>query len=145
MTINLRKCKPGDKLRSKHGIILTYSSFVPNEKYPHIVIYPNGGNGSRTDEGFCYHNISARLDTDHDIVEILSQNEDQSYAVVELNENKCIGYHPCKVKDEAHQVFQQIVSEYGVESYEEMIQEGIFQDDDGYTVQIVSSENSENS
>lgn len=62
-----------------------------------------------------------------------------SCAVVELNENKCIGYHPCKDMDEAHEVFQKIVSEYGIESYEEMIQEKIFEDDNGYTVQIVSS------
>ena len=43
--VDLTKCKPGDKLRSKHGLILTY-------------VGPNNGDYPHTD-------------SDHDIVEVI--------------------------------------------------------------------------
>jgi len=73
MSIDLNTCKPGDKLLSKHGMILTYvekHSGVCSKDFPHEVMYPDGSNGTRTDDGHVF-NIK-RLPEDHDIVEILS-------------------------------------------------------------------------
>lgn len=62
------------------------------------------------------------------------------FAVVEMHNNKCIGCHPCQNKDEAEETLKSIVSEYGVEPYDELVQEGLFEAEDDYTVQIVASE-----
>jgi hypothetical protein len=43
----------------------------------------------------------------------------------------------CKNYDSAVELFKKIVAEYGVESYEEMINENIFCTDDGYVVQLL--------
>jgi hypothetical protein len=68
--IDLRDCKPGDKLLTKHGRILTYVKPLDSNDYmDHEIRYPNGGYGSRTHEGFVYRR--KRLDTDEDIVEII--------------------------------------------------------------------------
>jgi len=72
--INLNTCKPGQKLRSRHGMILIYigKNIKPwHSAWPHKVEYPDKSYGSRTDDGFVYKNPSSRLSTDHDIVEIL--------------------------------------------------------------------------
>ncbi len=69
--INLNDCKPGDKLKSKHGLILTYVGRKGPHPFPHEVEYPDGGYGSRTNEGFVWSNPKCRNDYDHDIVEIL--------------------------------------------------------------------------
>jgi hypothetical protein len=71
MTIDLRTCQPGQKLRSKHGLILTYVKQTDDEFHPHDVEYPNGSWGSRTNEGFTFSNPACRVPEDHDIVEIL--------------------------------------------------------------------------
>ena len=72
MTVDLRQCKAGDKLLTKHGTILTYvgpnDSPYPTE-YPHLIMYPSGGFGSRTDNGQVF--VQARRPEDEDIVEIL--------------------------------------------------------------------------
>jgi hypothetical protein len=67
--IDLNKCKPGQKLKSKHGMILTYVRKDDDLIFPHLVQYPNGAMGARTDDG----QVSAKkkLPEDHDIVEIL--------------------------------------------------------------------------
>lgn len=72
-SIDLRTCKPGQKLKSKHGLILTYVAHETDSNYPwkHRVRYPDGGIGSRTDDGFVMNHPASRLDADHDIVEIL--------------------------------------------------------------------------
>ncbi len=73
--VDLRDCKPGDKLLSKHGVILEYVRALPEECYmPHEVRYPNiepwkGSTGTRTHDGFVFK--SGRLPEDHDIVEII--------------------------------------------------------------------------
>lgn len=70
--IDLRKCKPGDKLRSKHGEILTYIGPLPEDDYyDHEVLYANGAKGTRIHDGHVYRNPPRRLPEDHDIVEIL--------------------------------------------------------------------------
>lgn len=86
MSVDLRTCKPGDKLRSKHGLILTYMGPNPYgtaNVYPHRVKYPRDkihprdkiygveSYGTRTDDGFVMSLPEARLETDHDIVEII--------------------------------------------------------------------------
>lgn len=74
--INLNNCKSGDKLLSKHGEILTYiekSTDPRDERFPHIVRYSDGSRGSRTDDGFVYSRPESRLDSDHDIVEIIKE------------------------------------------------------------------------
>jgi hypothetical protein len=68
-TIDLRTCKPGQKLKSVHGLTLTYVEYKPELAYPHIVKYPVGkGFGSRLDNGKTFHKGQPE---DHDIVKIL--------------------------------------------------------------------------
>ena len=67
--VDMSQCKPGQKLRSKHGIILEFVEYDSKQKYPYFVKYPNGGHGSRTVEGWVFRNNP--LPEDHDIVEIL--------------------------------------------------------------------------
>lgn len=66
--VDLTKCKPGDKLRSKHGLVLTYVGRNTGD-YPHTVQYPDGSGGTRTDDGFTYR--TKRMETDHDIIEVI--------------------------------------------------------------------------
>lgn len=51
---NMKECRTGDKLLSKHGMILIYEEYLPLEYCPHIIRYPNKAKGSRTDEGYLY-------------------------------------------------------------------------------------------
>ena len=70
--VDLRTCKPGDKLISKHGMELIYMRPLPDGTYmDHEVKYPDGSLGTRTHDGFVFR--KKRLDTDHDIVEIVPQ------------------------------------------------------------------------
>ena len=70
MEIDLRTCKKGQKLLSKHGLILIYIGPLPEfEYYDHLVRYPDGTYGSRCHDGYVYRND--RRDCDHDIIEIL--------------------------------------------------------------------------
>lgn len=77
MSVDLRDCKPGDKLISKHGLMLTYVRALPEGDYmDHEVKYPNispykGSMGTRTHEGFVFRRN--RLEEDHDIVEIVKK------------------------------------------------------------------------
>ena len=74
--VDLNTCKPGDKLLSKHGMVLTYvSKLPPGCFYEHEVQYPNGSIGTRMSDGFTYKTASRRLETDHDIVEILGNQD----------------------------------------------------------------------
>ena len=68
--IDLRACRPGDRLLSKHGMVLTYIGPLPKDNYyDHEVLYPNGSRGSRTHDGHVSRTF--RLPEDHDIVAIL--------------------------------------------------------------------------
>jgi len=76
--IDLRTCKPGQKLKSKHGLILTYvGPTKPGDYYDHVVLYPpdppyiETSRGTRIHDGHVYRNPDKRLPEDHDIVEIL--------------------------------------------------------------------------
>lgn len=70
MKIDLNTCVKGQKLKSKHGLILTYVGKLPPENYyQHKVKYPDGSFGTRTDDGMVFKNKP--LPEDHDIVEIL--------------------------------------------------------------------------
>ncbi len=70
--VDLRECKAGDKLLSKHGWILEYVKPLPEGNYmDHEVKYPDGSNGSRTHDGFVYR--KKRLETDHDIIQIIKK------------------------------------------------------------------------
>ena len=64
--VDLNTCKPGDKLVSKHGAILTYVG--KNDYYDHNVLYSNGSAGTRTNDGFVYRNPDKRLHQDHDTI-----------------------------------------------------------------------------
>jgi hypothetical protein len=72
-TVDLNKCKGGERLVSRHGWVLTYIGKRPNsicaDVYPHTVLYPNGQEGSRCDDGYVFK--SKRLIDDIDIVEVL--------------------------------------------------------------------------
>ena len=72
MTVDLNTCKKGDILISKHGKRLTYVKKLPEGSYfDHEVSYNDKGlgNGTRTNDGFVYR--KSRLESDHDIVEII--------------------------------------------------------------------------
>lgn len=72
MSVDLRNCVKGDKLISKHGMVLEYVGVTPTgHYYDHFVQYPDGSKGSRTNDGSTYRNLSARLETDHDIVKVV--------------------------------------------------------------------------
>ena len=72
MKVDLRTCKPGDKLLTKHGTILFYVGPLPkNNYYDHQIRYSNGGGGTRIHDGHVFRNASKRLESDEDIVEIL--------------------------------------------------------------------------
>jgi hypothetical protein len=66
--IDLRNCKKGDKLISKHGETLTYVEYQPEQYFPHLIEYADGSVGSRTDEGWVGKNM--RYERDHDIVKV---------------------------------------------------------------------------
>jgi hypothetical protein len=69
--IDLRNCKPGDKLLSKHGLILEYlGPLDESDYYDHEVKYPDGSLGTRIHDGHTYR--KNRLPEDEDIVEILA-------------------------------------------------------------------------
>lgn len=71
-TIDLSKCVPGQKLRSKHGWILTYvKPLEAGNYYDHEIRYPDGSGGTRINDGHVYRKPEKRLEADHDIVEIL--------------------------------------------------------------------------
>ena len=70
--VDLRECRPGQKLLTKHGTILTYVGIrFPDSPFPHEILYPEGSNGSRTHDGYVFRNPAKRLYEDEDIVEIL--------------------------------------------------------------------------
>ena len=71
--VDLRICKPGQKLRSKHGWILIYRKRNTEGYYQHTVEYPDGTMGTRTDSGHVYKR--RRLEEDHDVVAILNEFE----------------------------------------------------------------------
>ncbi len=58
MSVDLRTCVPGQKLKSKHGLIFTYVTYAPEQTCPHIVQYPQKtpygkyNLGSRDDDCF---------------------------------------------------------------------------------------------
>ena len=72
--IDLRKCKKGDKLLSCHGAILTYEKNGGFETFPHIVTYPDGSAGSRTNDGFVYATAEKRLPEDENIIYIFPRH-----------------------------------------------------------------------
>jgi len=92
--IDLRECKPGDKLISKHGMVLTYMRALPEERYMnHEVRYPNtepwfGATGTRTHSGLVFKN--ARSSEDHDIVKIVKTSySDEEVEFIE----RAIGFY----------------------------------------------------
>lgn len=73
--VDLRTCKPGDRLLSRHGMILTYVKPLPHDAYmEHEVRYPDGSKGTRTNDGFVFR--TKRLLEDHDIIRILQDAEE---------------------------------------------------------------------
>jgi len=87
MSVDLRICKPGDILICRTGAIVTYlgptDKSKPEGYYDHRVKYlyiPDAkykdlGEGTRIDSGHVMRSESARLDTDHDVVAILSKKD----------------------------------------------------------------------
>jgi len=75
MNIDLNICEEGDILISKHGLKLKYVKKLNPEVdyYDHEVQYLDKslGKGTRTNDGFVMRNENKRLETDHDIVEII--------------------------------------------------------------------------
>jgi hypothetical protein len=67
--VDLRKCKPGDKLLSVNGMVLTYIGRLENQYMDHMIQYPNGSYGSRTHDGFVFR--KNHQPEDHDIIMIL--------------------------------------------------------------------------
>lgn len=77
MNIDLNTCKEGDILISKHGLRLKYVKKLDPEYsyYDHKVAYEDEtlGEGTRTNDGYVMRNVGSRLETDHDIVEIIKK------------------------------------------------------------------------
>ena len=72
MKVDLRECKTGDRLVSKHGVVLEYVSPLEDENdYDHLVKYPNGSGGTRIHSGHVFRNPGIRLFEDHDIVQVI--------------------------------------------------------------------------
>ena len=73
--IDLNTCKEGDILISRHGVRMTYVKKLNPEidYYDHEVEYESKmlGRGTRTNDGFVMKNERQRLESDHDIVEII--------------------------------------------------------------------------
>lgn len=70
--VDLRKCVPGQKLKTKHGLIVTYvGPLEPQNYYDHKIKYPDGSFGTRIHDGHVFRNPNSRLPEDQDIVEIL--------------------------------------------------------------------------
>jgi len=69
MTIDLRNAKPGDKLITKHNDTMVYLGYCPGSRYPHAVLYSNGSEGNRLDNGHVFE--TNRQWSDQDIVEIV--------------------------------------------------------------------------
>lgn len=64
---DMNQCKPGDKLVSCHGAIFTYIGIQEClAPFRHVVEYPDGGKGTRADNGKTY--LNCPLSVDHDIV-----------------------------------------------------------------------------
>jgi hypothetical protein len=75
MKIDLNTCEAGDILISKHGWKLTYVKKLNSEidYYHHEVKYEDGSRGTRVNSGHVMKNEGKRLDSDHDIVEIIKK------------------------------------------------------------------------
>ena len=70
--VDLRKCVPGQKLRTIHGTIVIYVRPLPaGNYYDHEIRYPDGALGTRIHDGHVYRNVRSRLPADEDIIEIL--------------------------------------------------------------------------
>ena len=83
-SIDLRKCRPGDKLLSKKGNVVTYlGNDSGNFLWPHRIQYIDGGIGTRTNDGFVFS--ANRWPEDDDIVKILSPNPAQKETLAEAN------------------------------------------------------------
>lgn len=67
-TVDLRDCKGGEELISKHGYRCIYVGINESEAFPHLILYPDGSNGTRNDAGKVFN--KRPLPTDHDIVEV---------------------------------------------------------------------------
>lgn len=81
--IDLNTCVKGQKLKSKHGLILTYIGKLPEGhyydhevEYPSIPPYGSNSKGTRTNDGFVFR--KNRAPEDHDIVEILPLTTDNN-------------------------------------------------------------------
>ena len=61
------------------------------------------------------------------------------YVVAELHNNKMLGASVWEDRESAVSMFCTLVEEYGVVAYEEMINSGLFESDDGYTVQMIET------
>ena len=55
MSVDLNKCKYGDKLICRNGAILIYDKKLDERyTYKHLVRYPNGTGGTRMSNGLVY-------------------------------------------------------------------------------------------
>lgn len=79
---DLKKCKQGDILISKHGSILEYVGIRTQNHYPHEIKYlykggkiNNGelGNGTRNDDGTVFK--TNKKPEDEDIISVISRND----------------------------------------------------------------------
>lgn len=71
MSVDLRKCKPGDKLLTRNGDAVEYfgKNCFPSDGYPHLVKHQDGSVVSLSDGGIEF--LFLRECSDGDIVEIL--------------------------------------------------------------------------
>lgn len=59
--------------------------------------------------------------------------------VVEIIENLVCAVHVFENKKDAERCFEEILTEHGVENGQSFVEDGEYEDDNGYVVQIISS------
>jgi hypothetical protein len=69
---DMNQCKAGDKLASRIGMELTYIRKMDDLEFPHVVMYPNGAYGRRTDTGRI--SIGTTVEAEQDIIGFLQEH-----------------------------------------------------------------------
>jgi len=59
--------------------------------------------------------------------------------VVEILDNRICGIHSFLYMDDAKRCFKRILKEHGINKLSEFIEDGEYEDNNGYVIQIVSS------
>lgn len=76
-------CKVGDVLISSQGVSLIYKGRKDDELFPHVIMYPNGAYGDRTEDGFM--RVDDRRSTDCNVLGLAEKDNSLSLQVLKEN------------------------------------------------------------